>query len=76
MNKTESQQNLSLRVNAAVELEAAHYLLSTYSSPCFGVKIVYNYGLWCMRGESIKNSCLTGVKVLCSKMDPAEIRFI
>jgi hypothetical protein len=46
MNKTESQHNLSVRVNAAVELEAVYYLLNTYSSPCFGVKIVYNYGLW------------------------------
>ena len=29
-----------------VELAAAQYVLSTYSSPCFSVKIVYNYGLW------------------------------
>jgi hypothetical protein len=26
-----------------VELAAAEYLLSTYSSPCFNVKTVYNY---------------------------------
>jgi hypothetical protein len=28
-----------------VELVAAQHILSTYSSPCFTVKIVYNYGL-------------------------------
>jgi hypothetical protein len=30
-------------VNAAAQQQ---HLLSTYSSPCFRVKILYNYGLW------------------------------
>ncbi len=29
-----------------VEWKGAHQLLITFSSPCFGVQIVYNYGHW------------------------------
>jgi hypothetical protein len=46
MNKTGRPQTLCVtgRIQK-VELAAAQHLLSVYSSPCLGVKFVYNYGL-------------------------------
>ncbi len=46
INKTGSRQNLSVtNANAASEFAAAQHLFGIYSSPCFSVKIVHNYGL-------------------------------
>ncbi len=52
---------LSARENAAIWITDAQHLLSSFSSPCFRVKIVYNYGLsWsCFCSHLSAGTCIT-----------------
>ena len=63
---------LSARENAAIWITDAQHLLSSFSSPCFRVKIVYNYGLsWsCFCSHLSAGTCIWSCKWHVSQEGP------
>jgi hypothetical protein len=63
---------LSARVNAAIWITDVQHLLSSFSSPCFRVKIVYNYGLsWsCFCSQLSAGTCIWSCKWHVSQEGP------